>query len=262
MAKTTIDLPYNIKGDLIMSIQDFKDLYFFGVPLKETNGNQMKDSSLEFYLRMAMHKTEEYLELKLRKQVIEVDSKDFVLDEHKHWGLIRTTYPVVKPLSLEGYYSNYKQVKYPSEWLSCRKTSDNKTYQRLINIIPTSGTVTSTGVLYSGYAPFYGITNVGHVPNYWRVKYETGFNKIPEDLVDFIGKYASIQVFNIMGDIILGAGIASQSISLDGLSQSIASTASATNAGYGARVINYLKELAEEKERLMNYYRSIPFTSL
>ena len=74
-------------------------------------------------------------------------------------------------------------------------------------------------------------------PNYWHAKYLTGFKKIPNDLLNVLGMLASINVLNIAGDIILGAGIASYSLSLDGLSQSISSTSSATNSGYGARII-------------------------
>lgn len=262
MTKISLKFPYKVDGSLIMSIQDFKDIYFFGIALKNTDGTPMKDSALEYYLRQSMERVEELLEIKIRRQVIEVDTKDFVYDEYKHWGLIRTTYPVVKPISLEGYYSSYKQIKYPQDWLSVRQTSDKKTYQRLVNIIPASGSVQTSQAFYSGIIPFAGIGNNSHIPNYWKLKYETGFNRVPTDLVDFIGKYASLHVFNIMGDIILGAGIASQSISLDGLSQSIASTASATNGGYASRILTYLKELIPERDRLINYYRGINFSTL
>jgi len=64
---------------------------------------------------------------------------------------------------------------------------------------------------------------------------------------------------NIAGDLLLGAGIASQSISIDGLSQAVASTASATSAGYGARLINFNSELKTVMKSLRAKYAKINF---
>ena len=64
---------------------------------------------------------------------------------------------------------------------------------------------------------------------------------------------------NIAGDLIAGAGIATQSISIDGLSQSVGTTSSATNSGYGARVIQFNKELKELMTTLRAKYKIIGF---
>jgi hypothetical protein len=68
---------------------------------------------------------------------------------------------------------------------------------------------------------------------------------------------ASMGALNIAGDLIAGAGIATKSLSMDGLSQSISTTASATNAGYGARILQYNKEIDERMKNLRNYYLGI-----
>jgi hypothetical protein len=59
---------------------------------------------------------------------------------------------------------------------------------------------------------------------------------------------------NIAGDLIAGAGVASQSISIDSLSQSLATTASATSAGYGARLIAFNDELKKVTKTLRGKY--------
>jgi hypothetical protein len=64
---------------------------------------------------------------------------------------------------------------------------------------------------------------------------------------------------NVAGDLLLGAGIASQSISIDGLSQAVASTASATSAGYGARLINFNTELKSVMKSLRAKYSKMNF---
>jgi hypothetical protein len=70
-----------------------------------------------------------------------------------------------------------------------------------------------------------------------------------------VGMIASMGPFNIAGDMIAGAGIASQSIGIDGLSQSVSTTSSATNAGYGARIIQYQKDVKDQIKHLQNYYK-------
>lgn len=67
--------------------------------------------------------------------------------------------------------------------------------------------------------------------------------KYPSDILDAIGLFASMLPLDTAGDLIAGAGIASKSISMDGLSTSINTTSSSTNSGYGARVIQYNNRL-------------------
>lgn len=74
-------------------------------------------------------------------------------------------------------------------------------------------------------------------------------------LLRAIGIIASFIPLNIAGDLIAGAGISQYSIGVDGLSQNIATTASATSAGYGARIIQYRKELADCITTLRAKYR-------
>jgi len=69
--------------------------------------------------------------------------------------------------------------------------------------------------------------------------------------------FASIGPFNIFGDLIAGAGIATISLSLDGLSQNVGTTSSATNAGFGARIIQYLKQIKEQMPQLRRYYKRV-----
>jgi len=97
------------------------------------------------------------------------------------------------------------------------------------------------------------------VPNMIHVEYTAGFaaGKVPMTIRELIGKKASFGPLNIAGDLLCGAGIASQSIGIDGLSQSFNTTSSATNAGYGARLLQYGKEIKEQLETLKRYYRGI-----
>ena len=78
----------------------------------------------------------------------------------------------------------------------------------------------------------------------------------PSSIVKAILLIAALLPLDIAGDLLLGAGIASQSISVDGLSQSVASTASATSAGYGARAISFREQLKTTLSALKAEYKT------
>ena len=84
-------------------------------------------------------------------------------------------------------------------------------------------------------------------PSMIKVTYTAGMDAFDRDLdsdiVKAIGLIAAAQPFNILGDIVIGAGIASISTSIDGLSQSVNTTASAENSAFSARILAHQKEL-------------------
>ncbi|MCK5611445.1 hypothetical protein KAR91_56770, partial [Candidatus Pacearchaeota archaeon] len=60
--------------------------------------------------------------------------------------------------------------------------------------------------------------------------------------IEIIGRLAAINVLHVMGDA-MRVGISSESWSADGLSASVSYTAGVENATFGARIIQYGKEL-------------------
>ncbi len=81
--------------------------------------------------------------------------------------------------------------------------------------------------------------------------YAINASKLPADILDLIGCYAAILPLNTAGDLIAGAGVASKSFGVDSLSNSVNTTASAENTGYGARV----KEHREKAKVLVRQIR-------
>jgi hypothetical protein len=82
---------------------------------------------------------------------------------------------------------------------------------------------------------------------------------IPADLKHAIGLKAALLPLDVAGDLIVGAGIASTSIGADGLHQSVNSTSSATNSGYGARVLQFERELKALLPALRAKYKMMGF---
>jgi len=244
------------KNDLPISPEELANRYFFGIPIKDPNGTVMNNANIGFYINAAVQSIEGLLNIKLTKQVIE-ESLSYHLNDYASWGYIPTSFPVLKAGGLAGFLGKVQQVKFPAQWLSVKRTNDPTGAHRKIQIVPTSGNVEHGSVEYSGISQYMGWFGQQTIPDYWTVKYCTSFDIIPADIADAVGKLAAINIFHQLGDIILGAGIASQSIGIDGLSQSISTTSSATNAGYGARVTGYLADLKQARTDLKNKYDGI-----
>lgn len=98
---------------------------------------------------------------------------------------------------------------------------------------------------YSVYGPLWSQSMGGRYPGAMEFDYTTGFDSsdfVPEGLRAVIGKYATIKALAVVGDGLM-AGFSSQSVSLDGLSESFSSTQSATSAYFGARIKQYGDEI-------------------
>lgn len=76
-------------------------------------------------------------------------------------------------------------------------------------------------------------------------------------LMDVIGLTASLPLLDTAGDLIIGAGISNQSLSIDGLSQSIGTTSGVENSGYGARATQYRKRIEELDQAIRRRYRRV-----
>ena len=258
-----LSIPYQVDNSLVMSPDLLKSVFLHVIDLRDRESRPISNEALIFHIRAAQAEVERYLSIKLKKQVY-LESKNYSVDDWINWGYIKTTYPVNCPISIEGYWSDRKIIEFPSDWLSTRRTSGEQ-FHRSIALIPNSQNKTNQLVAYIGSYPnsmFYGALGRETLPNYWDINYTTGFDKIPDDLLDLIGKLSSINLLPILSDNLRGSlapGISSNSISLDGLSKSVSSFANAQGGIFGARIKQYIEEVDKKLSILKDYYGGIPF---
>lgn len=244
----------------VVSPNDLKRRYLAGLPLPDS----ITDETLGFFIESATSELENYLSLKFNKTIIQED-KDFDRESWIQWNYIKASYPVVCPISILGWLGKTKQAEYPKTWLSAKKTNDGKFYSRALYMIPSRAAQHSEIVTYTGVYPQANYFGNQNIPHYWSIKYTTGWNKVPSEIVDAIGMIASFKVLQIISDALmigaltrtvnnlgqqvlssngtgfggLGFGVASKSISIDGLSQSTSSYVNGTTGVWGARLKQY-----------------------
>lgn len=258
---------------LVLSVQELKDVYLFGLDLTDDAGNPYPDVVFEWSIKFAVDWLEKELDIKLRPTRI-IENYDYYRADYQSWVYIKTRQgPIIDDLrdvatvdlpdtSLTRveviWPSRQRVLEFDQTWIKIRPDIGH------INIIPAAGTLSQ--VLLTSGGSFLPLLAEGRdfVPDLFKVSYTAGFasGTLPFDLREIVGKKASFGPLNIAGDLLGGAGIASQSIGIDGLSQSFNTTSSATNAGYGARLLQYSKEIKEQIPTLRRFYKGIPLVAV
>ena len=265
MPTISLSIKFRKNAGLILSPDELLAIYFYGIVIEDADGTDFPLETVRFYIQAAQQEIERFLNIRINRQLVTETQHYYRDDYYQQFPSLKPTYPVRIPLTLIGLLNKIEQIVYPQEWLLAHEGNQSD-YTKGISIVPNgvSSTTGNIDVILTGITAYLGLQRYAHIPHYWTMQYETGYgiDEIPYDIINVIGKLASIPLFNIAGDLILGAGIARQSLSIDGLSQQIDSTSSATNAGYGARIINYTKEIQETMDRLQGTYKRINFTVL
>lgn len=252
---------YKKNQGIALSSSELIEGFLFGIPLTNAQGVTISQSVIESKIRFAQEQIENTLSLKLGYQEITED-KDFIGSEYASWGFLKLGFPVKKVLSLTGNLGEGEMTKFPIEWCSINHQSEERLMGRTVSLIPNGrGNIVSTRN-YVGIFPQLSLLGVDSIPNYWKIKYLTGYNKAPYELIEFIGKLASIQILSIVGNLILSPGVTSQSLSFDGLSQSVSTSKSSSSTAYSATIKQYLEELKNALPTLINVYKGISFTTL
>lgn len=258
MPEISFKSSYNKDTSLVMSPREFKEKYLFGLDLSRY-GEQLSDSVFDNALRSAQARIEEFLQLKLVRQVY-VEEKHFWNEDWVHWGYIPTQFPVACAYEVSGFLGTVKQTLYPREWISAKKTSDGQYLHRMMYLVPNTKATHNQVITFHGLLPHVNYMANRQIPNYWHIVYATGFEpgKIPSTILQAMGKLAAIDILTIASDGMMPfPGVASTSISLDGLSQNLSSVASGQNGIFGARIAQYTKDLWGDggKSRTGELYR-------
>lgn len=263
----------------IITVDEIKTHYLFGVNLTDDSGKEYPDSLFAHYIKAAVASVEHRLKIQIRRKSYEEESHDFYREDYnKYIWMELDHFPVISIEEVKMVLPGEQVVKtFDKDWIHIQRFAGH------LQLVPGTGTSGSILLGASGaWLPFiYG--NNKFIPDAFRVTYTAGFGKppegswgfaqgsnpasvskpdadldyVPQDLKHLVGMLACFGPLNIAGDLIVGAGIASSSLSIDGLSQSVSTTSSATNAGYGSRLIQYGKEIKELLPALEKTYNGV-----
>lgn len=230
----------NKKVGALIGPEELKRDYLFGIDIRDKAGNPLSDATYQTYIDNAVSMLEHDLDIHITPTCI-VEDKDYRLNDYADWGyMYLNNYPVIELVKLEMVYfrdanGNPETVQtIPNNWIRMQD------HDGIVRLIPNARFPASLQVDGSGNF-FPEVLRSNMVPNLWRITYNAGFEdgKIPNIVNQAIGLLAAIQAMILGGIQVFGPGIASKSISLDGLSQSISTTVNAEHAAYGPVIAEY-----------------------
>lgn len=255
----TLRLTGKFNKDLtkVISIDRFISTYLAGVPLKTYDGVALSNLAIQQYIDNATSQLETFLDIKISKQIIEQSADFYSVDWHNGFNMIKFSYPVNKAFELYGNFGDVKQISFPKDWLSVHKTNDSSGGNfRSVTIIPSS-TESLQPIYFSASSLYIMNNNRGFIQNYWRCAYCTGFDRIPNNILDVICKVASMNLLSVLGDTLYKPGVPSQSISIDGLSQSFSNSSGSQGGVFAGRVRQYGEEVKQSLIDLRSYYKGL-----
>lgn len=252
------------QAEPLINIKRLKQEFLFGVVAVDNDGNDLPDSVYHAHINNAVSIVEHLLDIAITPRTY-TEEKDYYMTDYFQWGYMQlNNYPLLDVESMEVVYlhdeNNDPEVvlEIPRNWIRVDKETG------ILRLLPNNKFPSRLAV--DSQAAFFPelFRRNGQVPNLWRITYKYGFEegKVPVLINLAIGLLASLFVLHIAGDLVIGAGIANSSISLDGLSQSIGTTASAENHAYSAKANQYRDLLLGRNEKdpgimgnLMDYYK-------
>jgi hypothetical protein len=227
-----------------------REKYLFGVPPLDAEGRTLPDSALQGSIDAAVRRVENRLAIKLRQRVWTAGLPTYPpqLDANGDPRPVETEPPydydpskfrvnygfmalrngfVSEVLSMQVWVADRMVAEIPKAWI---KLSGKRGH---IQLMPGAlGAATLPGSI--ALPVVMGLYGGSVVPHVWHIAYKAGCPVDPS-IFEVISWIANQIMFIIISDSLI-AGVASQSTSIDGISESITLTASAENSTYAANI--------------------------
>lgn len=240
----------------LISVQQLKENYLFGIDLSDRQGNPIPDSVFQHQITASVNYLEHKLDIVILKREF-VERYDYRSVDYVEFNFLQLKKrPVNEFTLLRAMFPNGKElINYPKEWY----VVENESAQ--LQLSPVEGTFSGLVVSSGGaYLPLiYGTRQSW--PHLFEATYTAGFDsdKIPAIINEIIGMRAAIRIFDIMGDILFGP-LASESVNMDGASVSKSNAIAPGIPAFAGRIKSYREDLKDYMKTIKQYYNGIPFT--
>jgi len=162
------------------------------------------------------------------------------------WISIQFPFPqVIRVDQLFGAVANTRVVQINPEWI---EVASNNGFTQLV---PFN---TELAFDFVGLIWIEALHNAVPIPNFWHYNMLTGIRDAPGDILELITKAAAIPILTVAGQAFRG-GFSSQSISRDGVSESVSYTSSAIYGIYSATIEEYKTWIKENLVGIRSRYR-------
>jgi hypothetical protein len=240
----------------LLTPEQLKARYLFGIDLSDAQGNEMPTETIQHQINAAMSYIEHKLDIVIKPTTF-LERYDYRAVDYSEFNFLQLKKrPAIEVTSMKAKFpANRELVNYPKEWFVLEKETGQ------VQLSPVEGTFSGLIVTAGGqYVPLIYGTKASW-PHLFEIEYTAGFcaDKIPVIINEMIGLQASIGLFEILGDIVMGAGVSSENVSLDGASVGKTLTASAMYSAFSARIESYRKKLEDYTDTVRKFYNGFQF---
>lgn len=196
----------------------FRDNYLPGFTFYGTDRQPLPPSFFEEQLRQALGVLEDTLNIDILERVIVAEKHDYRIQEYNAFAFTQLfRIPTRSVQEVRAVYPTGQTIQvFPPEWVRIEK---DRSY---LQLVPTAGTISQVLLGQGGtYLPLvYG--TLGWLPQLWSVDYTSGLDpdNIPLIFIQAIAKLAALNIFTVLSNLVHPIGVVSQSLAVDGLSQS------------------------------------------
>lgn len=233
------------KSEPITTVERLKETWLFGVKIRDKEtGEEFSDEAFQNAIDTAISLLEHFLDISIAPVRDFVEFKDYSLNDYQDFGYMQlNNFPVIGIKKMEMVYFRDQDgqpmtmQEIPLSWLRLNP------HDGIVRLVPNTRFPANLQIgANGGYFP--ELLRAQYIPQAWKITYDYGFGdgQIPTLLNQAISMIAGIICLITAGHLVLGAGIAGSSISLDGLSQSIQTTQSAENSGFSSTI----KDIADK----------------
>ncbi|QVW28806.1 hypothetical protein [Bacillus phage SWEP1] len=240
----------------------------FGISVTDPRtGEYMPDEFYQSKIEQAVAQAEKKLDIVILPRY-NSEHHDYYRNDFESFMFLRTHQrPIMQAEKITLEYGGGTVFNYPTKWWKVYKLEGH------LEMLPTlmlseQGQNMNLAQVYSGYPMIAGIPHLvgnNYAPQMFHVEYVAGMLppkrrgvsqpwEMHPDLWTLIIKIALKEVFQQWGRLIVGAGIASMDISIDGISQHIDTTQSAMYGGASADIMQLDRDISELVDGLKSYY--------
>lgn len=195
------------------------DNYLVGFTFRGADGQPLPPEWFEQKLANAITRFEDITHIDVLQRRVTAERHDYHTNDYMNYAFAQLfRVPAVRVTQVRAVYPTGQTIQvFPEDWVRLN------TEHSQIHLVPTSGSFAQVMLGGgNGYLPFI-FAGLSYLPHLWEVDYVSGFSAdaIPRSVASAVCKLAAIEVLTMMSDLIGPLGVASSSLSVDGLSQSM-----------------------------------------
>lgn len=224
-----------------------KENYLWGMEILNSQGEPLPNTILENIIAAAQDRVERTLNIVIEPREF-IEFHDYYACDYVNWVYIDLYHrPVIEVKKVELVFGDQSVVTIDPSWI---KVSEGKGQMQLFPVWGKMGAMIITG---SGIWLPILFRQWQYAPKLWRITYTAGFTEVPSSLKEIIAKEACITLAEMFIDLVVGPSVGSQSIAVDGVSQST------TLLAEHPRIKQYREDIARFYEEVSHSFRGIDF---